>query len=125
MMISVLCAKWTVRPRIATCVPRFSTKMWPTTKIHAVCASEKFALKFHLSAGNRHDAPEDRKLIESLGSRVISYLLMGRAYEDDETRALALEHWGISVVPPKKGRRQSNNCIDAFIDMNGGVKEHS
>ncbi len=28
-----------------------------TTKIYAVCTSEKFALKIQLSAGNRHDAP--------------------------------------------------------------------
>lgn len=37
-----------------------------TTKIHAVCISEKLTLKFQLSARNRHNAPEDPKLIESL-----------------------------------------------------------
>ncbi len=52
--------------RTATCVSRRSTKRGLTTKIHAVCASEKFALKFHLSAGTCHDAPEGGKLIEML-----------------------------------------------------------
>ena len=36
----------------------------------AVCASDKFALKFHLSVGNRHNEPEGRKLIESLNAEV-------------------------------------------------------
>ena len=76
-----------------------------TTKIHAVCASEKFVLKFQLSAGNRHNAPEGRKLIESLGLKTRGHLLMDRAYEDDKTRALVLKQWLIPVVPPKKNRK--------------------
>jgi transposase len=59
-------------------------------------------LKFHLSAGNRHDAPEGRKLIESLNAEVAQYLLMDRAYEDDETRALVKAR---GLVPPKKNRK--------------------
>ena len=70
-----------------------------------MCASDKFALKFHLSAGNRHDAPEGRKLIESLNSEVAQYLLMDRAYEDDETRALVFSRGLVPVVPPKKNRK--------------------
>ena len=76
-----------------------------TTKTHAICASEKFALKFHLSAGNCHDAPEGRKLIGSIGFKIGKFLLMDRAYEDDETRYLALTQGLIPVVPPKKNRR--------------------
>ena len=67
--------------------------------------SEKFALKFTLSAGNRHDAPEGRKLIESLGSKAGKYLLMDRAYEDNETRTLAFKRGLIPVVPLKKNRK--------------------
>ena len=48
-------------------------------------------MKFNLSAGNSHDAPEGRKLIKSIDSKVARYLLMDRAYEDDKTRALALK----------------------------------
>lgn len=61
---------------------------------------------FHLSAGNRHDAPEGRKLIESIFSDNEHYLLMDRAYEDDATRALAIEQAFIPVVPPKKNRKE-------------------
>ena len=42
-------------------------------------------MKFNLSAGNRHDAPEGRKLIKSIDSKVARYLVMDCAYEDDET----------------------------------------
>ena len=62
-------------------------------------------MKFNLSAGNRHDAPEGRKLIKSIDSNVAKYLLMDRAYEDDETRALALKQGLIPVVSPKKNRK--------------------
>jgi len=62
-------------------------------------------MKFNLSAGNRHDAPEGRKLIKSINSKVARYLLMDRAYEDDETRALALKQWLITIVPTKKNRK--------------------
>jgi len=64
-------------------------------------------MKFNLSAGNRHDAPEGRKLIKSIDSKVARYLLMDRAYEDDETRALALKQGLIPVVPSKKNRKSS------------------
>lgn len=61
---------------------------------------------FHLSAGNRHDAPEGRKLIESIYSEDYHYLLMDRAYEDDETRALAEKQGFIPIVPPKRNRKE-------------------
>lgn len=35
---------------------------------------------FRLSAGNKHDAPEGRKLIKSFYSEHNHYLLMDRAY---------------------------------------------
>ena len=76
-----------------------------TTKIHLCCASERYAFVFHLSAENRHDAPEGRKLIETICSEDDHYLLMDRAYEDDKTRALATEHGFIPVVPPKRNRK--------------------
>ena len=67
--------------------------------------SEKFALKIKLSAGNCHDAPEGRKLIESISCADGCYLLMDRAYEDNETRALALMQRLNPVVPPKGNRK--------------------
>ena len=76
-----------------------------TTKLHLCCVSERYAFAFHLSPGNNHDAPEGRKLIEAIYSEDSHYLLMDRAYEDDKTRALAIEHGFIPVVPPKKNRK--------------------
>ena len=87
------------------CVSRLSTQRVLTTKIHAVCASERFILKCQLSAGNCLDAPEGRKLIESLGFKAGRHLFMDRAYEEDKTRALVLKQGLIPVVPPKKNRK--------------------
>ena len=56
--------------------------------------------------GNRHDAPEGRKRIETIGSEDDHFLLMDRAYEDDKTRAPAVKQGFVPVVPPKKNRRE-------------------
>ena len=61
---------------------------------------------FRLSAGNKHDAPEGRKLIESFYSEDNHYLLMDRAYEDNATRELAVKQGFIPVVPPKRNRKE-------------------
>ena len=61
---------------------------------------------FALSAGNCGDAPEGRALLQRLGPVDHSvYLLMDRAYEGDETRALAVNLGYIPVVPPKSNRK--------------------
>ena len=72
-----------------------------TTKLHLCCTSS-CPVVFRLSPGNAHDAPEGRKLIESIYSKNNNYLLMDRAYEDDRTLALAKNHGFKTVVPPKK-----------------------
>ena len=61
---------------------------------------------FSLSAGNRGDGPGGRALLQELGptDRPV-YLLMDRAYEGDETRALAVELGYTPVVPPKRNRK--------------------
>ena len=71
-----------------------------------VAASDRDGVIFALSAGNCGDAPEGRALLQQLGpvDRSI-YLLMDRAYEGDETRALAMELGYIPVVPPKSNRK--------------------
>ena len=61
---------------------------------------------FALSAGNCGDAPEGRALLRRLGPvNQPVYLLMDRAYEGDDTRALAAELGYIPVVPPKSNRK--------------------
>ena len=62
------------------------------TKLHLCCTLGRYAFAFHLSAGNRHDAPEGRKLIGGICSGERHPLLMDRAYEDEKTRALAAFH---------------------------------
>ena len=70
-----------------------------------VCTSSKYAQIFSLSAGNRHDAPEGKKLLEKLRSQHDHYLLMDRAYEGKSIRSLAMQNGFIPVVPPKKNRK--------------------
>lgn len=82
-----------------------SFKRGLTTKIHLASASARYAIIFRLSAGNKHDAPEGRKLIESFYSEHNHYLLMDRAYEDNETRKIAAEQGFVPVVPPKRNRK--------------------
>jgi len=75
------------------------------TEIHMVAADARTAVTFCLSPGQAHDAPEGRRLLQSLGpaSRPI-HLLMDRAYEGNETRQLALDLGFIPVVPPVRTR---------------------
>ena len=76
------------------------------TKLHMVAASDRDGVIFSLSAGNCGDGPEGRSLLRQLGPTDHPvYLLMDRAYEGDETRALAVELGYIPVVPPKRNRK--------------------
>ena len=70
-----------------------------------VAADARTAISFSLSAGNDHDAPQGRQLLEDLGPMPEGLpLLMDRAYEGDETRQLVLDLGMIPVVPPKANR---------------------
>ena len=63
-----------------------------------------------LSGGNCGDGPEGRTLLRQLGPADHPvYLLMDRAYEGHETRALAVELGYIPVVPPKSNRKNPWN----------------
>ena len=71
-----------------------------------VAASDRDGVVFSLSAGNCGDGPEGRALLQQFGPTDHPvYLLMDRAYEGDETRALAVELGYIPVVPPKSNRK--------------------
>ena len=62
-------------------------------------------MTFSLSPGQAHDAPEGRKLLNSLGPQQDNpAVVMDRAYEGNETRQLALELGFIPVVPPLSTR---------------------
>ena len=70
-----------------------------------VAADARTAITFSLSPGQRHDAPEGRKLLRTLkpAESTVS-MIMDRAYEGDETRQLVLELGFTPVVPPKQNR---------------------
>ena len=62
-----------------------------TTKLHMVAADARTAIRFSLSPGQAHDAPEGRKLLNRLGRQQERLpLITDRAYEGNETRQLAL-----------------------------------
>ena len=64
------------------------------------------AVDFILSAGQVHDAPQGRLLMETVGKqKTIIPLLMDRAYEDDCTRYIAQTLNFLPVVPPKSNRK--------------------
>ena len=86
-----------------------------TTKLH-LCCTASCPVVFHLSPGNSHDAPEGRKLIESIYHKNNSYLLMDRAYEDDKNRVLAKASSFHLVVPPKKIVNCLGYTINNFIN---------
>ena len=70
-----------------------------------VTASDKTAVKFTLSGGNRNDSPEGVKLLEIIEkAKTQIYLLMDRAYEGENVRSKAVEKGFIPIVPPKKNR---------------------
>ena len=58
-----------------------------------------------LSPGQAHDAPEGRKLLHGLGPRHHTpFLVIDRAYQDNQTRQLALALGCAPVVPPLRTR---------------------
>ena len=70
-----------------------------------VSADDKVVVEMHLSGGECHDAPEGRRSIEAVGRKHEGVpLVMDKAYEGDETRALAQENGHEPVVPPKSSR---------------------
>lgn len=76
------------------------------TKLHVVSADDKVVVEMHLSSGSSHDAPEGRVSIAAVGESFEGIsLLMDRAYEGDETRALAAFNGLKPIVPPKKNRK--------------------
>jgi transposase len=76
-----------------------------TTKIHMVTASDRAALTFSLSGGEKNDSPEGIKLLYFTPYfKENKFLLMDRAYQGDNMR-LTAENLGYEpVVPPKSNR---------------------
>ena len=70
-----------------------------------MAANARTAVEFILSAGQLHDAPQGRLLMETVGKqKTVIPLLMDSAYEDDLTRYIAQMLNFNPVVPPKSNR---------------------
>ena len=68
-------------------------------------ANERIAAELALSAGQLHDAPQGRILIETVGKQdTVIPLIMDRAFEDEQTRYIAQMLKFEPVVPPKSNR---------------------
>jgi transposase len=71
-----------------------------------IAADDRTAVTFSLSPGNAGDAPEGRKLLESMKDCgwERAKVIMDKAYEGDETRQLVFDLGMEPVVPPKSNR---------------------
>lgn len=70
-----------------------------------VAANARTAITFALSPGQTSDAKAGRELLAGLGPLPAPlHPIMDRAYEDNETRQLALDFGFIPVAPPKCNR---------------------
>ena len=70
-----------------------------------ISANERTAAEFSLSAGQKHDAPQGRLLMEVMGKQKhVVPLVMDKAYEDDYTRYIAQTLNFKLIVPPKSNR---------------------
>ena len=73
-----------------------------------VAANARAAITFALSPGQASDSVEGRELLGGIGPLPEPlHLIMDRAYEDNETRQLALDFGFIPVVPPKSNRLEA------------------
>jgi hypothetical protein len=70
-----------------------------------VAANARAAKTFSLSPGQASDSVQGRELLAGIGPLPAPlHLIMDKAYQDDETRQLALDFGFIPVVPPKSNR---------------------
>ena len=70
-----------------------------------VAADARTAITFALSPGQASDAQAGRVLLGGIGPLPAPlHLIFDKAYEDNETRQLALDFGFIPVVPPKSNR---------------------
>ena len=88
-----------------------------------MAANEKTAVEFILSAGQHHDAPQGRILMETVGKQeTLTPLLMDKAYEDDNTRYTAQMLKFDPVVPPKSNRLNPWDYDKEFYKLRNEVE---
>ena len=81
-----------------------------------ISADAQTAVTFSLSPGNAGDAPEGRKLLNTLENSSWDgvNVIMDKAYEGDETRQLVFDLGMEPVVPPKSNRVAPWNYSEAI-----------
>jgi transposase len=94
-----------------------------TPKIHRVAARERCALRLKLSPGQAGEAPFGRELLAAGGQTPAPcYLLMERAYADEQTPALARPLGYFPVVPPNPNRLEPWE-YDRLLDRRRNASE--
>ena len=83
-----------------------------TTKIHALVNETGLPIRFYLTPGQDHDAPQCRDLLDQLqpGQSVLA----DKAYDADWIRAMIWEQ-GASVVIPSKSNRKMPREFDSEL----------
>ena len=100
-----------------------------------VSADDQVVVEMHLSGGDHHDGPEGRISLATVGKNHSGVpVLMDRAYEGNETRALAAANGHKPIVPPKKNRTQPwkynkklykrRNMVERAIPENKSLPEN-
>jgi len=80
-----------------------------TTKIHALVNEQGLPLRFHLTAGQDHDAPASRYLLDKLQPRQV--VLADKAYDANWVRDMIWEQGTEANIPSK-----SNRTIPKLLD---------
>ena len=72
-----------------------------------MAANARTAVDFILSAGQLHDAPQGRILMDTVGTqKIVTPLIMDKAYEDAYTRYTAQLLRFDPIVPPRSNRKE-------------------
>ena len=74
-----------------------------TTKVHAVVDADGLPIRLELSAGQAHDGPVGRQLLDHVQAGCI--VLADKAYDADGFRRDVAARGGWANVPPKSNRR--------------------
>ncbi len=73
-----------------------------TTKIHMSCNEYGLPLQFHLTTGQRHDAPHAHLFLENL--QPFQSVLADRAYDADAIIDMIEDKGAEACIPPKRNR---------------------
>ena len=88
-----------------------------------MAANARVAIDFILSSGARHDAPQGRILMETVGKqKILTPLLMDKAYGDDSTLYTAQMLKFEPVVPPKSDRLNPWQYNKELYKLRSGIE---